>query len=55
MRLGTVVYLFTDKFKAYDFYADRAMVAHEFDALWSAQAGFNPSLFTEIRSSSKKE
>ncbi len=37
----------TQKDKAYDFYADRAMVAHEFDALWSAQTGVNPDLFTE--------
>lgn len=37
----------TQKDKAYDFYADRAMIEHEFDALWSKQAEFNPVLFSE--------
>ncbi|MDI1257770.1 type II CRISPR RNA-guided endonuclease Cas9 [Aquabacterium sp.] len=37
----------TQKDKAYDFYADRAMIEHEFDALWAAQSKLNPSLFTE--------
>lgn len=32
--------------KSYDLYIDRAMVADEFDALWAAQARFNPTLFT---------
>jgi CRISPR-associated endonuclease Csn1 len=36
----------TQKEKAYDFYADRAMIEHEFDSLWAAQQKFNPSLFT---------
>ncbi len=36
----------TQKEKAYDFYADRAMVEHEFDILWAKQQVFNPSLFT---------
>ncbi len=31
--------------KSYDLYIDRAMIAAEFDALWLAQAGFNPALF----------
>lgn len=31
----------------YDLYVERAMVAQEFDALWAAQAGFNPALFNE--------
>ncbi len=35
----------TQKEKAYDFYADRSMVEHEFDALWAKQSEFNPSLF----------
>lgn len=33
--------------KSYDLYIDRAMVAEEFDALWTAQARFNPSIFHE--------
>lgn len=37
----------TQKDKAYDFYADRAMVAHEFDVLWAVQSQFNPVLFSE--------
>ncbi len=31
----------TQKDKAYDFYADRAMIEHEFDALWAKQASLN--------------
>jgi CRISPR-associated endonuclease Csn1 len=31
--------------KSYDLYIDRAMIEAEFDALWAAQAGFNPALF----------
>lgn len=37
----------TQKEKAYDFYADRAMVEHEFDVLWQKQAGLTPTLFNE--------
>ena len=37
----------TQKDKAYDFYADRAMIEHEFDALWAKQSNLNPTLFTE--------
>ncbi|MDH5611110.1 MAG: type II CRISPR RNA-guided endonuclease Cas9 [Gammaproteobacteria bacterium] len=37
----------TQKDRAYDFYADRAMVEHEFNELWSKQSSFNPSLFNE--------
>ncbi|MDP2368281.1 type II CRISPR RNA-guided endonuclease Cas9 [Rhodoferax sp.] len=37
----------TQKDKAYDFYADRAMVAHEFDLLWEKQSALNSGLFTE--------
>lgn len=33
--------------KYYDLYIDRAMVEHEFDMLWAAQAGFAPQLFNE--------
>ncbi len=35
----------TQKDRAYDFYASRAMVAHEFDALWAAQSQYDPDLF----------
>ncbi len=35
----------TQKEKAYDFYADRAMIEHEFDALWDRQEALNPVLF----------
>lgn len=31
--------------KSYDLYIDRAMIEAEFDALWAAQASFNPQLF----------
>jgi CRISPR-associated endonuclease Csn1 len=37
----------TQKDKAYDFYADRAMVEHEFDTLWATQSRFNPTLFND--------
>jgi CRISPR-associated endonuclease Csn1 len=37
----------TKKDRAYDFYADRAMVEHEFDALWDKQCSLNPTLFTD--------
>ena len=33
--------------KSYDLYIDRAMVEQEFDALWAAQARFNPALFND--------
>lgn len=33
---------------AYELYVSRDMIADEFDALWSAQAGFDPSRFTEV-------
>jgi CRISPR-associated endonuclease Csn1 len=36
----------TVKDRAYDLYVDRSMVADEFDAIWAAQAKFNPDLFT---------
>ena len=35
------------KDRAYDFYADRAMIEHEFDVLWEKQSGFNPALFND--------
>ena len=35
----------TQKDRAYDFYASRAMVEHEFDALWATQSQYNPDLF----------
>jgi CRISPR-associated endonuclease Csn1 len=37
----------TQKDKAYDFYADRAMIEHEFDTLWEKQKGFDSVLFNE--------
>lgn len=37
----------TQKERTYDFYADRAMIEHEFDTLWSIQTAFNPTLFTD--------
>lgn len=37
----------TQKDKAYDFYADRAMIEHEFDTLWDKQSSLNPVLFTD--------
>jgi len=37
----------TQKDRAYDFYADRAMIAHEFDALWAKQSHFNAERFNE--------
>lgn len=37
----------TVKDKAYDFYADRALVENEFDQLWQAQRQYHPLLFTE--------
>jgi CRISPR-associated endonuclease Csn1 len=37
----------TQRDKAYDFYADRAMIEHEFDALWTKQNSLNPALFTD--------
>ena len=35
------------KDKAYDFYADRAMIEHEFDVLWNKQASLNPAAFSD--------
>ena len=37
----------TQQEKAYDFYADRAMIEHEFDTLWEKQKEFNSALFSE--------
>jgi CRISPR-associated endonuclease Csn1 len=37
----------TQKDKTYDFYADRAMIAHEFDTLWATQQTFNPTLYSD--------
>lgn len=37
----------TKKDRAYDFYADRALVEHEFDIIWKKQRDFNPELFNE--------
>jgi CRISPR-associated endonuclease Csn1 len=35
--------------KAYDLYIDRAMVADEFDRLWSAQAALNPTAYSDAK------
>ncbi len=45
----------TQKDKAYDFYADRAMVEHEFDVLWAKQNALNPGLFTEAAGAELKD
>lgn len=37
----------TKKDKAYDFYADRAMIEHEFDTIWAKQSSLNPFLYNE--------
>jgi CRISPR-associated endonuclease Csn1 len=37
----------TQKDKAYDFYADRAMIEHEFDTLWATQHTLNPTLYSD--------
>lgn len=41
--------------KSYDLYVDRRMVEQEFDALWAAQAGFNPVLFHEAARADLKD
>lgn len=45
----------TQKDKRYDFYADRAMIEHEFDTLWERQQAFNPELFNESARSELKD
>jgi CRISPR-associated endonuclease Csn1 len=41
--------------KYYDLYIDRAMIEHEFDALWAKQAELNPTLFTEAARADLKD
>ena len=41
--------------KSYDLYIDRAMIEHEFDALWAKQAELNPALFTEAARADLKD
>ncbi|GAO21598.1 type II CRISPR RNA-guided endonuclease Cas9 [Alicycliphilus denitrificans] len=41
--------------KSYDLYIDRAMIEQEFDALWAAQAAFNPTLFHEAARADLKD
>lgn len=41
--------------KSYDLYIDRAMIEAEFDALWAAQAQFNPTLFSEAAQDELKD
>lgn len=45
----------TQKDKAYDFYADRAMIEHEFDTLWAKQSSLNPSLYNEAARNELKD
>ena len=45
----------TQKDKAYDFYADRAMIEHEFDNLWAKQSSFNPELFNDVARAELKD
>jgi CRISPR-associated endonuclease Csn1 len=35
------------KLVSYDLYIDRAMVEHEFDALWAKQSSLNPQIYTD--------
>lgn len=37
----------TQKDKAYDYYADRSMIEHEFETLWNKQAEFAPSQYSQ--------
>lgn len=41
--------------KYYDLYIDRAMIEHEFDALWKKQAELNPKQFNEAARSELKD
>ena len=45
----------TRRDKAYDFYADRAMVEHEFDTLWAKQRSLNPALFSDAARNELKD
>jgi len=45
----------TQRDKAYDYYADRAMIEQEFDTLWTRQSEFNPGLFTEAARAELKD
>lgn len=45
----------TQKDKAYDFYADRAMIEHEFDTLWAKQSSLNPALFNDAARAELKD
>lgn len=41
--------------KYYDLYIDRAMIEHEFDALWGKQAELNPTVFNETARTELKD
>ena len=41
--------------KRYDLYIDRAMIEHEFDALWAKQAELNPDQFTDAARADLKD
>lgn len=45
----------TQKDKAYDFYADRTMIEHEFDTLWAKQSSFNPVLYNKAARNELKD
>ena len=45
----------TQKDKAYDFYASRAMIEHEFDTLWAKQSTYNPTLFNDAARNELKD
>ncbi len=45
----------TQKDKAYDFYASRAMIEHEFDTLWAIQSTYNPTLFNDAAQDELKD
>lgn len=45
----------TQKDRAYDFYADRAVIEHEFDTLWAKQCSFDPELFREAARTELKD
>lgn len=45
----------TQKDKAYDFYADRAMIEHEFDTLWEKQRSLSPALFNDAARNELKD
>ena len=45
----------TQKDRAYDFYASRAMIEEEFDTLWVKQSTYNPTLFNDAARNELKD